>query len=272
MIRLLLACAALSSLSPLIKAETQNVRLISSQFAPLQFQQQTAEGYVVELFNKLRPKLKKTYQIELGEVEFYPWKRAYQIASNSPDALFFSLSRTQQRENQFKWLAEVSPYKQAIFSLTDQQGVKQNNQIKNWQEMAQSNRLLAVQSGSHLEAHVQTHLAASQISSVPHYPIAINMLFAERVDYIPLTAFLAKGTLCRHGYASNRLNYNFDISEFANPLWAAINKDANDELVNILSIELKRLSQSIWYEDLQKQMIVDWNNRQCEQLASQQPH
>lgn len=264
----------LATLAHSIQAESQsperiNVRLISSQFAPLQSNPDNPQGYVVDLFKTLRPELKSKYNIVLGPVEFYPWKRAMQIVSLEKNTLFFSLSRTPEREKSFKWLAEVSPYEQAIFSLSDRNRGPQKNLLNDWQEFINSNMVLGVQSGSHLENYVTDDLAIpeSQISPVHHYLLAINMLFAGRIDYMPLTSFLASGTLCKSGYPSDRLELNFEISEFANPLWAAFNPKTDDSLVDLIQQEMLEITQSNGYQTRQTDIISKWNKTQCDNLA-----
>lgn len=261
--------------SPYLVADNQSVsdnlkiRLVTSQFAPLQYHQDSAKGYVIDLFSQLRPILKSKYKIELGEVEFYPWKRAIQIASNDKNTLFFSLSRTQSREKNFKWLTEVSPYKQAVFSLSDINDPNNSETLKSWQELIQSNRILAIQSGSQLENYVANELSMgeNQLYPVPHYLIGIKMLFAGRIDYLPLTQFLANGTLCKNGYPSERLNQNFTIDKFANPLWAAFSLKTDEKLVNITRQEIQKISQSQWYKTHQEKVINDWNKEQCRNYA-----
>jgi len=279
MLRTLTTLFSISIFSPVIQAEDKlpsniSVRLISSQFAPLQFNQDKPQGYVADLFKALRPKLKSKHNIRLGPIEFYPWKRAMQIASHEKNTLFFSLSRTQQRENKFKWLAEVSPYQQSIFSLSSHNTKSQIGVINDWQALIKSNKVLAVQSGSQLEGYVTNELVIpnSQISPVPHYLLAINMLFSGRIDYLPLTSFLAKGTLCKNGYPSERLELNFDIHKFASPLWAAFNPKTDDRLVNLVQKEMIEISESIWYQNHLTKTIDSWNKSECENLALQNSH
>ncbi len=273
MLRPLSILLSIASFSHAIQAEDKqstniSIRLISSQFAPLQSNQDKPQGYVVDLFKTLRPKLKSKHNIILGPIEFYPWRRAMQIASHEKNALFFSLSRTNKRERKFKWLAEVSPYQQSIFSLSSDNG-PQTNLIDDWQALIKSNKVLAVQSGSQLEGYVANELVMSnsQLSPVPHYLLAINMLFAGRIDYLPLTSFLAKGTLCKGGYPSDRLELNFDINEFASPLWAAFNPKTDDQLVEIVQREILEISESSWYQNHQIKVIEEWNKSECENLA-----
>jgi polar amino acid transport system substrate-binding protein len=268
MIRYLIICLALC-FSVTASAETTRVRLVTSEFAPLQYGNNNPKGYVVDLLDKLRPILLKKHNIELGNIEFFPWRRAIQIASNDKNTLFFSLSRTPQRENKFIWMAEVSPYRQAIFSLEKTGKNQSETPFNNWQELVHSHRILAIQSGSQLQNYVSTDLAMldEQLYPVPHYLIAIKMLFAGRIDFLPLTEFLAKGTLCRSGYPSERLKYNFTINEFANPLWAAFSLNTDKKVINSTRHEMLKISQSNWYVTHQNDVIERWNQEQCRNLA-----
>lgn len=268
MIRNLIICLALCFIAK-TSAETTKVRLVTSEFAPLQYGNNQPKGYVVDLLDKLRPILLKEHNIELGNIEFFPWRRAIQIASNDKNTLFFSLSRTAKRENKFIWMAEVSPYRQAIFSLAKKDKSQADTSFRNWQELVHSHRILAIQSGSQLQNYVTTDLAMldEQLYPVPHYLIAIKMLFAGRIDFLPLTEFLAKGTLCRSGYPSERLRHNFTIDEFAKPLWAAFSLNTDKKVIHSTRKEILKISQSDWYKSHQNDVIEKWNQEQCRNLV-----
>ena len=50
-------------------------------------------------------------------ISVYPWARAYQIALNEPNTLIYTISRTPERENLFKWVGVITPVDQCVFSL-----------------------------------------------------------------------------------------------------------------------------------------------------------
>lgn len=268
MIRYLVICLSFL-LTVEVYAEATKVRLVTSQFAPLQYGNDKAQGYVVDLLNKIKPILLNKHNIELGNIEFFPWRRALQIATNEKNTLFFSLSRTEKREKQFNWIAEVSPYRQAIFSLSKTNKPSVDQTLSSWDELVHSHRILAIQSGSQLQNYVSNDLDMldEQLYPVPHYLIAIKMLFAGRIDFLPLTEFLAKGTLCRSGYPSERLKHNFTINEFANPLWAAYSRKTDKNIIDSTRYEMLKISQSDWYQKHQEEVISNWNQEQCRNLA-----
>lgn len=57
---------------------------------------------------------------ELGEearIQSMPWARAYDIALNSESVLIYSIARTPQREDLFKWVGIIAPTHWYLFSL-----------------------------------------------------------------------------------------------------------------------------------------------------------
>lgn len=67
------------------------------------------EGYAYELF------LRVTRQAEQGaELQFYPWARALLMLQNGQAQAALVITRTPERENQFRWLFPVGNFRFAI--------------------------------------------------------------------------------------------------------------------------------------------------------------
>ncbi len=57
---------------------------------------------------------------EAGEqagIQSMPWARAYDIALNAENVLIYSIARTPQREDLFKWVGVIAPTRWFLFSL-----------------------------------------------------------------------------------------------------------------------------------------------------------
>lgn len=52
-----------------------------------------------------------------ADVKVYPWARSYKIALETPNAFIFSIGRSEQRENLFKWVGPVLDARHYLFSL-----------------------------------------------------------------------------------------------------------------------------------------------------------
>jgi len=48
-----------------------------------------------------------------------PWSRAYQDALSHPDTLLFSVTRTQEREDLFKWIGPIAPNRNVLLARKD---------------------------------------------------------------------------------------------------------------------------------------------------------
>lgn len=56
----------------------------------------------------------------------YPWARAYKIALSEENVLIYTISRTPERENLFKWVGVIAPVDQCVFSLKSRKDIKVN--------------------------------------------------------------------------------------------------------------------------------------------------
>ncbi|MCH2338887.1 substrate-binding periplasmic protein [Pseudomonas sp. NPDC047963] len=54
---------------------------------------------------------------EAARIQSMPWARAYDIALNSENVLIYSIARTPQREDLFKWVGVIAPTRWFLFSL-----------------------------------------------------------------------------------------------------------------------------------------------------------
>lgn len=85
-------------------SEEISVRLVSSDLTPYSIEKGAQPGIFVELVREAMHRLGRP-----AKVEFYPWTRAQKIAQQEDNVILFPLTRTIQRENQYKWLMPVAP-------------------------------------------------------------------------------------------------------------------------------------------------------------------
>ncbi|WP_448556700.1 substrate-binding periplasmic protein [Thalassotalea montiporae] len=97
----LIVAAAFACFSSLSFSQQLKVQIVTEHLAPLQINvpNQPPSGAMVEIVERLL----NDSEIE-GEIKFYPWARAYQIAQQQANTLIFSIVRTPSREGRFHWL------------------------------------------------------------------------------------------------------------------------------------------------------------------------
>ena len=88
------------------------VHLVTEVFPP--YQQQSGDelhGWSVDIVRQIMQAAELPYQIDV-----MPWARAYKTAHSIPDTLIFSLLRTEERENEFAWVAPLCPMRISFYT------------------------------------------------------------------------------------------------------------------------------------------------------------
>jgi polar amino acid transport system substrate-binding protein len=111
---ILFLVAALSFLPPAgVQAESRakELRLLAAELPPYSFQIPPAsvaetpgvdQGLVYEVVSEMAKRIGHT-----GLIEFLPWGEAQRIARTQPNIGILALTRTPERENQYRWLARI---------------------------------------------------------------------------------------------------------------------------------------------------------------------
>ncbi|MBF0205453.1 MAG: transporter substrate-binding domain-containing protein [Oligoflexia bacterium] len=108
-----------------VASEMSKITIVTEDFPPYNFINSTTnklEGLGVEIVQALLDELNiKT------EIQVYPWARAYAMATKDKNILIFSLKRTSDREDLFKWVGEVAKHQVYFFALKSSLILETNN-------------------------------------------------------------------------------------------------------------------------------------------------
>lgn len=89
------------------------VQVVTEIFPP--YQQQNADaalhGWSVDIVQQILQAAQLSYSIDV-----MPWARAYKTARSQPDTLIFSLLRTEEREEEFVWIAPLCPMRISFYT------------------------------------------------------------------------------------------------------------------------------------------------------------
>ncbi len=59
-----------------------------------------------------------------GRPRAYPWARAYRMAQQKPNVLIYSMVRTPERENLFKWVGVIGSVREHFFKMADREDIR----------------------------------------------------------------------------------------------------------------------------------------------------
>jgi polar amino acid transport system substrate-binding protein len=248
-----------------VLADDIKIRALTSSFPPLQiFKNKQAEGYTVNVIKSVVKKINQQYQEKITvDFEFLPWKRAVRVAtSNRPNILFFSLSRSPDRENQFHWIGHISRYDMQLFSLDE----TLLNNVQSLEAIRTSQKIIGVQDGSNVEEYLLSlkFIKDTDYITFSDYREGIRMLYRHRIDYIPMTSFLARGNVCSENLEPNLLIEGKLLNEVSKPLWVVFSKSTSTELIQRFSKALHYHNENEEYQVNIQLQIMRWTNEVCE--------
>lgn len=105
-------------------------RIITEVFPPYNYcKSGQAAGLSVDIINEALARLGDDKRIE-----FLPWNRAYLLALEEPNILIFTIARTQEREELFKWIAPINRRVMTLYKLAERQDVSVSSvaELKNY--------------------------------------------------------------------------------------------------------------------------------------------
>lgn len=89
------------------------LKIVTEEFPPYNY---TEQGKITGLSTEVVEAVLKELKLQ-GNIQSLPWARAYDTAKNAPGVLIYSIGRTQERENLFKWVGVIAPTDYYLYAL-----------------------------------------------------------------------------------------------------------------------------------------------------------
>ena len=173
-----LAAILFLMLAPMLPAagpRAQELKVMTEELPPLNYldkESGRAAGFSTEIVRAL---LKNAgIGVSGGRIEIYPWPRACRILEENADAMLFSMTRTEARENKYKWVGPLADRTVWLWKLKSRDDIRieslqdaKQYKIGGVYEFAVSKRLQS------MGFHVEMTNAIEQ---------NWRKLFAERID------------------------------------------------------------------------------------------
>jgi polar amino acid transport system substrate-binding protein len=220
-------------------ASSQTVQIVTEDGYPLQYMQgQRIVGAGTELVERVMKQAGLTYTIQM-----YPWARAYRLAQSAKNVLIYSMTRTPQRESQFKWVGEVLPLNYHLFRLKDRPEVAPSSL-----EAAKAYKVGVVR-----QDVIHQYLAFEGFPMLE--PVAtprqnFKKLLAKRVDLIPYD-FAMLHFICKEIKVDR---YRFEpvipLREISTGLYMAFSIHSDDAIVDRAKAAYLDLKRSGTYDEI----------------------
>ncbi|MES2820507.1 MAG: transporter substrate-binding domain-containing protein [Pseudomonadota bacterium] len=114
-------CAGLACLASPVRAADE-IRIVTEELPPYNM---TLDGQLTGMSTEVVQAVLKEVGVQ-ASIQSMPWARAYDIALNSENVLIYSITRTAQREKQFKWVGIIAPMNWYLYAKPGRQIALQN--------------------------------------------------------------------------------------------------------------------------------------------------
>jgi len=224
-----LFCLGTAKAETPINVDFSGVSVVTSEYPPYNFSGETgAEGIAVERVKQVLEKLGLNLPIAV-----YPWARAYETAKKVPGTLIFSMARSKERENTFKWVGTIVDFHVNVYRLKSRPDVKirQLEDIKNYRIGALNKDI----KGNYLRSRgISPVVYASE-------ELGIRMLVRGRIDLMPIDANSFDYRINRLGYARDQFEEVLTLTDISHPLYMAFSKNTPDAVVEAFKAALKEV-------------------------------
>ena len=207
---------------------------VTENYPPLNFEQGgKVRGIAADLLGEMLRQAgsRKTR----ADFQVWPWARAYQTSLTQKNVLIFAITRTEARENLFKWVGPIMPSKIALFAKKSR-----NIRIKDAAELLASDYRIGVVRDDIGEQRLQ-ELGVKPERLHPNTSVqaVAKMLAADRVDMWAYGTHVVLWNMKELGIPSNDYEEVYTLVE--SQQYYALSKDVSDTVVKKLQDALNTL-------------------------------
>lgn len=230
--------------APCLHAAELNV--LTEEMPPFNYsnEKKEAAGFSTEIVLEL---LKRTdIKAAGGKIKVLPWARAYSMIQEEKNVMLYSMTRTREREKQFKWVGPIAPRTIWLWKMKERKDIK----IVSLED-AKKYRLGAVR------AFASTNYLTTlgfRLDLCNSEEANFKKLIAGRIDILSALELAA-------AYQMRKLNQSFNQLDRLIKLddrylyYFALNIDTSDEIVNSLQRALEEIKNDGTYEKIRTRSL-----------------
>lgn len=232
-------------------ANSTEIKVITEHYPPLQIVEngKPITGLAIDIMKEL---LRKT-EIQTN-IQTYPWARAYKMALSEENILIFSLTRTKERESQFKWVGEIIGVSDYLW------GLKENTNIKiNSLEETKKYTIAVPKDG--MQHHFLNQYDFSNLYITTSMDSAFKMLYSKRVDLIMDSKISTYHRLKKLNLDPMKLEKKYEMGQQWGDLSIAFSLKTSDKLVKKFQNAFKEMKNDGTYEKIILKWVLDYDDK-----------
>ena len=219
----------------------QEVKIVTEEYPPYNYTENgKVTGVSTDVVHAILDKLGQDSEINVN-----PWARSYDLALEQPNVMIYSISRTEQREDLFKWVGDIAPVGFYLISRKGGVGVASLEQAKSYVVGTVRDDVIEqylIEQG--FEVGVNIDRTSSHVSN-------LKKLMAGRIDIIAVSDLTAAYHLRQLGYDPEKiLGEKVLLEPISVPMFMAFNLATPDETVASYQGALDALKEDGTYQQI----------------------
>jgi polar amino acid transport system substrate-binding protein len=228
--------------SSAMAASVDDVVFMTEQYPPYNLEKDDeVTGIAVDILTLM---LKRTGSaLTRDDIQLLPWARGYKRVLSEPNTCLFSTTRTEEREDLFKWVGPIAPNKVGLI------GKKESNM-----EISSTEDIAKYKIGTIIDDVAELHLvnAGIELDSLARVTSTVQNIKKLNLGRIDLWGYgenVAMWELKANGLnsADYEMVYVLDASK---ELFFALNKDTPDSVIQELQSALDSIKQDGEYQKI----------------------
>lgn len=223
--------------SPLHAETIDDLMLITEEYPPINFEQDgRIQGIAVDVLVDMLALTDSTLGRE--DIQLWPWARGYLTVQRRPNTMLFSMSRTPEREDLFRWVGPIMSLHMSLIGRVD--------------DTIQIDSIAELNASEYTVGAVNDDVAHQLLLSMGADPERLHtgvvgtnlaqMLASDRIDLWGVGTQVAKWTLREQGESPDAYEEKLILSQ--TDTYFALHRDTPDEVVDALQQALERLREN----------------------------
>ncbi len=221
--------------SAALATPVDEMTLMTEEYPPFNFENRgKLEGVAVDLLEAMLAKVGSARS--RGDFQLLPWSKGYDAVLNKPGSVLFSTTRTEHRENLFKWVGPLAPARVGVMGLKAS-GIK----INKFADLTR-HKIGAIREDIGEQLLLEGGMAKDAIDSSSTIEANIKKLKKGRIDLWAYDETVAKWSIKNDGYNTDEFETVYILKEAE--LYYAFHKSTPDAVINELQNALDELKKA----------------------------
>ena len=218
-------------------------RFVGDYISPFQY---ISEETVSGVFTEIVQLMMKELGVE-ENIEFMPFKEAYDHTLNDSGVFMMTILRTPQRENMFRWIGPVVPDKHHLYCLEERKDISSVTE-KDLADFSFS----CVSNNYAYKFFTDNEVPENKIKSVDSHLLSIQNLLQGKADMIPMSSLQVAHQLKIMNRDPKTVKPVYEFSGFRTDAYMATNLSTPDSIYEMYADAFEKIRNSSAYENILK--------------------